>query len=93
MKKIFLFALTLSLFTACGKGKNARQIAEEVCDCSEKANAMDASDPKRPVAQADCAKLQVESWDKVKNNQKDADEFNKVLSERLEALIKKSKGQ
>ena len=93
MKKVFLVILSASFMIACGKGKTARQIAEEVCDCSEKANAMDASDPKRPAAQADCAKLQVESWDKVKDNQKDADEFNKVLSERLEALIKKSKGQ
>ena len=93
MKKVFLFVLTLSLLTACGKGKSARQIAEEVCDCSEKANAMNADDPKRPVAQAECAKLQVESWDKVKDNQKEADEFNKILRERFEALIKKNKEQ
>ena len=80
MKMVFLFALTLSLLMACGKGKTATQIAQEVCDCSKKANDMDAADPKRSEAQAECGKKQVEAWGKVKDDSKKADEFNKVLS-------------
>ncbi len=93
MKKVFLFALTLSILTACGKSKSGKDIGQEVCDCSKKANAMDAADPKRTAAQDDCAKKQVEAWDKVKDDQKKADEFNKVLSDCASEQIKKSFGQ
>lgn len=79
MKKVFLFALTISLLSACGKSKSGTQIGEEVCECSKKANAIDAADPKREIAQTDCAKKQVEAWNKVKDNEKKAEEFNKVL--------------
>ena len=57
------------------------------------ANAMDAADPKRPGAQADCVKKQGEAWDKIKDDQKEADEFNKVLRERLSAQIEKTTGK
>ncbi len=93
MKKLFLFALTFTLLTACGKGKSGTEIGQEVCDCSKKANAMDATDPKRAVAQADCAKKQGEAWNKVKDNEKKADEFNKVLGICATEQIKKSFGQ
>lgn len=93
MKKVFLFALTLSLLTACGSSKSGTQIGEEVCDCSKKANAIDAADPKRTAAQEDCAKKQVEAWNKVKDNEKKADEFNKVLGVCATEQIKKSFGQ
>lgn len=93
MKKVFLFTLTLSLLTACGKSKTGTQIGQEVCDCSKNANAMDAADPKRAAAQTDCAKKQVEAWDKVKDDLKKADEFNKVLSICASEQIKKAFGQ
>ncbi|MDZ4795181.1 MAG: hypothetical protein SGI83_12950 [Bacteroidota bacterium] len=93
MKKIFIVALTVTLFTACGNSKTGKQIGEEVCDCSKKANALDAADPKRSEAQNDCAKKQGEAWNKVKDDQKKADEFNKALSVCATEQIKKSFGQ
>jgi hypothetical protein len=93
MKKIFLFALTISLLTACGKSKSGTDLGQEVCDCSKKANAMDPADPKRAEAQKDCGIKQVEAWNKVKDDQKKADEFNAVLSKCASEQIKKSFGQ
>lgn len=93
MKKIFLFALTISLLTACGKSKSGTDLGQEVCDCSKKANAMDPADPKRAEAQKDCGIKQVEAWNKVKDDQKKADEFNAVLSKCVSEQIKKSFGQ
>ncbi len=98
MKKILTAVLALSLISSCG-GKsdgnniNGKKLGEEVCDCSDKANAMDAKDPNRLAAQNDCAKKQVEYWNKVKDNRKEADEFNKALTEHLEMLIKKNAGK
>lgn len=93
MKKVFLFALTILIMAACGKSKSGKEIGQEVCDCSKKANAMDASDPKRTEAQNDCAVKQVAAWNDVKDDQKKADEFNKVLSDCATEQIKKSFGQ
>ncbi len=93
MKKVFFFILTISLFTACSKSKSGTQIGQEVCDCSKKANAMDPADPKRAEAQKDCSLKQVEAWNKVKDNEKKADEFNKVLSVCASEQIKKAFGQ
>ena len=52
-----------------------------------------AADTKRTAAQDDCAKKQVEAWNKVKDDQKKADEFNKVLSDCASEQIKKAFGQ
>lgn len=93
MKKILIAVLTLSLITSCGNSKSGTEIGKEVCDCSKKANAMDAADPKRTESQNDCAKKQVEAWNKVKDDPKKADEFNKVLSDCATEQIKKSFGQ
>jgi hypothetical protein len=95
MKKLLLllFVFATSLFLSCGKSKSGAKIGKEVCDCSKKANAMDAADPKRSEAQVDCGKKQVEAWNKVKDDPKKADEFNKVLSDCATEQIKKSFGQ
>ncbi|MEO7984025.1 MAG: hypothetical protein ABI688_08080 [Bacteroidota bacterium] len=93
MKKLFLLAFTLTLLAACGKSKSGKQLGEEVCECSKKANGMDAADPKRSAAQADCTKKQGEAWAKVKDDKKKADEFNAVLSVCATEQIQKSFGQ
>lgn len=93
MKKLLLPLLSLALLTACSKGKSAKALAEEVCECSKKANGMDAADPKRAEAQKECGVKQVEAWNKVKDDQKKSDEFNAVLSKCAEEQIKKSFGQ
>ena len=94
MKKTLLIILSATLFIGCGgKSKSATQIAEEVCDCSKKANAMDASDPKRSPAQADCFAKQGKAWLDVKDDPKKADEFNAVLGKCATEQIKKSFGQ
>ena len=93
MKKLLFFVFASSLFLSCGKSKSGTEIGKEVCDCSKKANAMDAADPKRTDAQNDCATKQVAAWNKVKDDEKKADEFNKVLGECASEQIKKSFGQ
>ncbi len=93
MKKLVIVLLSAAFLTSCDKAKSGTAIGEEVCECSKKANAMDPSDPKRTEAQVDCSKKQVEAWNKVKDDQKKADEFNKVLSVCATEQIKKSFGQ
>lgn len=93
MRKLLMAVFILTLITSCGKSKSGSEIGKEVCDCSKKANAMDAADPKRTEAQNECAKNQVVAWNKVKDDPKKADEFNKVLSDCAKEQIKKSFGQ
>ncbi|MBK8310766.1 MAG: hypothetical protein IPL04_07555 [Chitinophagaceae bacterium] len=69
MKKVFLIILLSSFMIACSKAKTAKQIAEEVCDCSKKANDLPTTDPTRQDPK-DCGVKQVEAWDKVKDDQK-----------------------
>jgi len=92
MKKITILLLSAVLLASCG-GKDGKSLAKEVCDCSKKANAMDAADPKRSAAQNDCLKKQGEAWDKVKDDPKKADEFNKELSECSKEMIKDAFGK
>ena len=93
MKKVLITLFTISLLSSCGKSKSGAEIGKEVCDCSKKANAMDAADPTRSEAQTECQKKQLEAWNKVKEDPKKADEFNKVLSDCASEQIKKSFGQ
>ncbi|MEQ1677721.1 MAG: hypothetical protein ABL876_13515 [Chitinophagaceae bacterium] len=94
MRKLIIIFFCISLLSACsGKKLSGKEIGTQVCDCSKKANAMDAADPKRATAQADCQKEQVAAWNKVKDNEKEAAEFNKVLSDCASEQIKKSFGQ
>ncbi|MBK6826441.1 MAG: hypothetical protein IPG86_06060 [Chitinophagaceae bacterium] len=93
IKKIAILALSATFLVSCGKSKSGTQIGEEVCECSKKANAMDPADPKRAEAQKDCSVKQGEAWNKVKDDQKKADEFNAVLAKCAEEQIKKSFGQ
>lgn len=93
MKKYLLVIVCISFLVACGKSKSGKETGEEVCECSKKANGMDPADPKRAEAQAACSKLQLEAWNKVKDDDKKAGEFNAVLSKCAEEQIKKSFGQ
>jgi hypothetical protein len=90
MKKTMFLLLAAPLFIACGKSKSAKQIAEEVCDCSKKANALPTSDPNRSAAQNDCMKKQGAAWNKLKGDMKKADEFNAVLGKCASEQIKTS---
>jgi hypothetical protein len=93
MKNFFIVILAVSLLSSCGKGKGGKELGEEVCNCSKKANAMPSSDPGRAKAQTDCSIKQVEAWDKIKNNQKESDAFNKVLGVCATEQIEKSFGK
>ncbi len=92
MKKISILLLAVVLFTSCG-GKSGSEIAQEVCDCSSKANDMPATDPKREAAIKDCSVKQAEAWNKVKDDAKKSDEFNKKLGECSSEMIKKAFGK
>jgi hypothetical protein len=93
MKKLFLIILSVSLMTACGKAKTGKQIAEEICECSKKANGLPTSDPTRAQAQKDCGVKATKAWADVKDDQEKADEYNKVLGACASEQIKKSFGQ
>lgn len=91
MKKIITVFSVVSLLSACnGGGNSGVNLAKDVCDCYQKANGMDAADPNRAKAQADCLASQGVAWNKIKDNQKESDEFNKIIGDCGKELIKKS---
>jgi hypothetical protein len=92
MKNILILIVTV-LCLACGKGKTGTDLAQEVCDCSKKANGLPVSDPGRSKAQDDCLQQQRDAWDKVKGDKVKADEFNAVLSKCASEQIKQSFGE
>lgn len=94
MRTLFVTISCCALLAACGgKAKSGKELAQEICDCSKKANAMDPADPKRATAQADCMKKQGESWNKIKDDQKKSDEFNATLSACATEQIRESFGK
>ncbi len=90
MKKRLIPILGLAILTACGQNKGGKEMAQEVCDCSKKANGLPTTDPGRSKAQADCGVMQTEAWAKVKDKKEEADAFNKVLSDCANEQIKNS---
>ncbi len=93
MKRFSIVLLVATLLTACGGGLDGKKLADENCDCQMKANAMDAQEPKRAEAQNDCIKKNADAWDKVKDNVKEADAFNKAVSDCATKVIKKAFGK
>ncbi|MBI5858856.1 MAG: hypothetical protein HZB42_14590 [Sphingobacteriales bacterium] len=95
MKKSMVFLFSTSFIIACGSsdGKDASKLANEVCECYKKANGMDAADPKRASAQDECLKKQGEAWNKIKDDEKRSDEFNKIIGDCGKDMIQKSFGQ
>lgn len=93
MKQLIVVLFAVTLLSACGDSLDGKKIAQEVCDCSKAANAMPATDPKRTEAQNACAKKNSEAYGKVKDNLKQADEFNKLISACASEQIKKSFGK
>lgn len=47
-------------------------LGKEVCACTEKANAMDGSDPDRPAAHIRCRELQASTWATVRGTPQQA---------------------
>ena len=92
MKKIAILLMTIVCLSSCG-GKSGTEIAQDICDCSSKANGMDPADPKRTEAQDACAKQQMEAWNKVKDDMDKASAFNKKLGECASEQIKKAFGK
>ena len=94
MKNAILLFLAAGCLNACGsKGKSGADIANEVCDCSKKANALDPADPQRTLAQNDCLKKQREAWEKLKDDPKKSAAFNEGLQKCAEEQLNKSLGK
>ena len=92
MKKLTVLLISAVLLASCG-GTDSKSLAKEVCDCYKKANGMDAADPKRSAAQNECVKKQGDGWDKVKDNQANADEFNKIIGDCSKDMLNQSLGK
>jgi hypothetical protein len=89
-----LVAVLCCLMLSCGKTKSGKEIAQEICDCSAKANALPVADPTRSQSQADCMKMQQDGWEKVKKMEtEEVSEYNKVLSACASEQIRKSFGK
>jgi hypothetical protein len=93
MKRVLILIVVTASFASCSKSKGGKQLAEEVCECSKKANGLPSAGFNRAKAQADCSVKQGEAWMKIKNNQKESDEFNKALSICASEQIKSSFGK
>ncbi len=87
---LLLFSVFFLCLSCGGGGASASKLANEVCDCYQKANAMDPSGPERAKAQDACLKKQGENWTKVKDDQKKADEFNKIIGDCGKKMIEES---
>jgi hypothetical protein len=90
MKKSIVIIAAALLSTCSRKGTDAANLANEVCDCFKKANAMDAADPARSKAQSDCSVKQNEAWMKVQKDPEKADEFNNVIGNCSREMMRKS---
>ena len=93
MKKVFLFALTLSLFTACGKGKSPKAMAEAYCNCNKKIMKMDAADPKRSEVVHDCSMKQVDARDAFDKDPERFKEYNRIVNECSLEMYNESQGK
>lgn len=91
-KLIFVLGVSVFMFS-CGKSKTGKQIADEVCECSKKANALPVSDSTRTKAQDDCNEMNQKAWAKVKDDDEKSKEFNATISACASEQIKKSFGQ
>lgn len=90
MQQLAVSIICVVMLAACGKSKGGKELAQEVCDCSKKANAMPVTDTGRTKAQADCSVMQGEAWTKIKDKPEEADAFNKVLSQCASEQIKEA---
>lgn len=90
MKSIVLAITTFTFIISCSSKKGGKQLAEDICECSKKANALPATNPNRAKAQNDCSLMQGEAWTKIKDDTKEADAFNEAIKKCAEEQIKAS---
>ena len=89
MKKLFLIILSLSLFTACGKNKSPKQVAEEICDCFANARHISIPDPETGKAEDECSRMQVEARKRFGHSEKRR-QYEQFLYGCISQLMKKS---
>lgn len=90
MRFLLLIAVGTAILSACSGSQNGKDLANEVCDCYKKANALPADDPNRSKEQDACITKQGEAWAKVKDDKDEADKFNDEISKCSRAQIKES---
>lgn len=81
----------LTLLGSCGGKKKAdgKALADEVCDCRQKAKGLSFSDPEAKKIRMECSKLQGENWGKIIKDKEQEDAFNKRLNECVADLMGK----
>ena len=81
MKKIILSMFVVASLASCG-GADPAADAQACCDCSKKANKMSRDGDANAAAEMEkCSKLQMDNWNKYKDNMDDANKFNVALGE------------
>lgn len=81
--KTLIGILPALIFVLACKGNsepNGRELANEVCECYRKANALPNEDPRRTLEQDACIIRQGQAWDRVKNYEEQANRFNDQLA-------------
>lgn len=90
MKIVFIFVLTISIISSCGKNKSGTQIGQEICDCYKKAFAMVPANAIKAQALKDCRANELEILKKVKDDKKKVDEIRRVRSDCGARILNKS---
>lgn len=89
MKKLILSMFVMAALASCG-GADPAKDANDVCDCMIKSNGLKADDPNRATESEKCAKLQMDSWNKYKDDLDNAQKFNEALSECSKKVMEES---
>jgi len=79
----------VAALASCG-GADPAKDANDVCDCMIKANSLKADDPNRAAESAKCQKMQMDNWNKYKDNMEEATKFNEALSECSKKVMEES---
>ncbi len=90
MKKVILSMFAVVALASCGGGDPAGE-AKATCDCMIKANKLSKDGDATATAEMQkCSTMQLEAWNKYKENADDSKAFNDALSECSKEVMEES---